>query len=382
MTAQWKGSDIFMKRTISGMVGKGSLGHNSRSFYADNVDREKSKDNIVFCNEDLKKVYADLFSEALEKYNAKQTRNDRRIEDYYKHIQKGRQEKLFHEVIFQIGNEKDTCVDSKEGALAKEVLSKFMTNFAERNSNLRVFSAHLHMDEATPHLHIDFVPITTGSKRGLETRVSLKKALNEQGFKGGTREATELNQWINAEKEKLAEVMREHGIEWEQLGTKSEHLSVLDYKKKERQNEVKSLVKRVDNLKKQHIELDAIEQIVVSKIPLSGKVTLEKSDYDKLSSCAKKYVVQEKKEGKLKKMLDVSQKEIAQLKTQVKNLMAKLSGFTSIKKHLDIFPLQQENERLRKENGLLRSFMDSHGLKNVFQDMFHREDQMHNEQER
>lgn len=371
-----------MKRTISGMVGKGSLGHNSRSFYADNVDREKSKDNIVFCNEDLKKVYADLFSEALEKYNAKQTRNDRRIEDYYKHIQKGRQEKLFHEVIFQIGNEKDTCVDSKEGALAKEVLSKFMTNFAERNSNLRVFSAHLHMDEATPHLHIDFVPITTGSKRGLETRVSLKKALNEQGFKGGTREATELNQWINAEKEKLAEVMREHGIEWEQLGTKSEHLSVLDYKKKERQNEVKSLVKRVDNLKKQHIELDAIEQIVVSKIPLSGKVTLEKSDYDKLSSCAKKYVVQEKKEGKLKKMLDVSQKEIAQLKTQVKNLMAKLSGFTSIKKHLDIFPLQQENERLRKENGLLRSFMDSHGLKNVFQDMFHREDQMHNEQER
>lgn len=64
------------------------------------------------------------------------------------------------------------------------MLDEYYQGFQERNTNLRVFSAHLHMDEATPHLHIDFVPFTTGSKRGLDTRVSLKQALAAQGFKG------------------------------------------------------------------------------------------------------------------------------------------------------------------------------------------------------
>jgi len=75
----------------------------------------------------------------------------------------------------------------------------FSSEFARMafmDPNLRVFSAHMHLDEATPHLHIDFVPFTTGSKRGLETRVSLKKALAAMGFTGGTRSETEWNQWV------------------------------------------------------------------------------------------------------------------------------------------------------------------------------------------
>ena len=119
-----------------------------------------------------------------------------------------------------------------------------MRGFQERNPTLRVFSAHLHMDEATPHLHIDFVPFTTGSKRGLDTRVSLKKALEALGFKGGTRSDTEWDQWANAEKERLAEIMLAHGVEWEKKGTHEEHLSVLDYKKKERTKEVEQLERR------------------------------------------------------------------------------------------------------------------------------------------
>ena len=99
-------------------------------------------------------------------------------------------------------------------------------DFQERNPNLRVFSAHLHMDEATPHLHIDFVPFTTGSKRGLDTRVSLKQALAAQGFKGGTRGATEWAQWVQSEKEQLAAVMERYDIQWEQKGTHEKHLSV------------------------------------------------------------------------------------------------------------------------------------------------------------
>ncbi len=100
-----------------------------------------------------------------------------------------------------------------------------------QKSNLYVFSAHLHMDEETPHLHIDFVPYITGSKRGLDTRVSLKSALAAEGFTGGTRGATELNQWIASEKQELATVMERYGVEWLQKGTHEKHLSVLEFEK-------------------------------------------------------------------------------------------------------------------------------------------------------
>lgn len=97
---------------------------------------------------------------------------------------------------------------------------------------MRVFSVYLHMDEASPHLHIDFVPYTTGNKRGLGTKVSLKQALSTLGFKGGTRRETELNQWVADEKKQLAAIMKEHGIEWEKKGTHEEHLSILDFEKR------------------------------------------------------------------------------------------------------------------------------------------------------
>ena len=227
-----------MKRTISAMVGQGSVNHNSRKFHAKNTDPERSHLNITYCQENIKAVYHELFDEALERYNAKQTRADRRIEDYYEKIRSGKQEKPFHEIILQVGNKDDMSADSDEGRLAATVLDEYMRAFQERNPNLRVFSAHLHMDEATPHLHIDFVPFTTGSKRGLDTRVSLKQALAAQGFTGGTRGDTEWSQWVRSEKEQLSAVMERHGIEWEDKGTHDKHLSVLDYKKEQRAKEI------------------------------------------------------------------------------------------------------------------------------------------------
>ena len=227
-----------MKRTISAMVGQGSVNHNSRKFHAKNTDPERSHLNVTYCEENIKTVYHELFDEALERYNAKQTRADRRIEDYYEKIRSGKQEKPFHEIILQVGNRDDMSADSEEGQLAAAVLDEYMKGFQERNPQLRVFSAHLHMDEATPHLHIDFVPFTTGSKRGLDTRVSLKQALAAQGFKGGTRGDTEWSQWVRSEKERLSLVMERHGIEWEDKGTHDKHLSVLDYKKEQRAKEI------------------------------------------------------------------------------------------------------------------------------------------------
>ena len=230
-----------MKRTISAMVGHGSVNHNSRKFHAKNTDPERSHLNVTYCQENIKAVYHELFDEALERYNAKQTRVDRRIENYYEKIRSGKQEKPFHEIILQVGNKDDMSADSDEGRLAAAVLDEYIRAFQERNPNLRVFSAHLHMDEATPHLHIDFVPFTTGSKRGLDTRVSLKQALAAQGFKGGTRGDTEWSQWVRSEKEQLSAVMERHGIEWEDKGTHDKHLSVLDYKKEQRAKEIAAL---------------------------------------------------------------------------------------------------------------------------------------------
>ena len=230
-----------MERTISAMIGKGSVNHNTRAFTTKNVDKNRSADNIEFCQEDIKQVYHKLFDEALERYNAKQKRKDRMIDNYYEKIRRGKQEKLFHEVIFQIGNKDDMNAKSEDGLLAKKILTEFMDEFQARNPNLYVFSAHLHMDEETPHLHIDFVPYITGSKRGLDTRVSLKSALGAEGFTGGTRGATEWNQWIAAEKRELATVMERYGVEWLQKGTHEKHLSVLDFEKQERAKEVAEL---------------------------------------------------------------------------------------------------------------------------------------------
>ena len=244
-----------MQRTISAMVGDGSVNHNSRKFKAANVDGERTHLNVDYCNENIKKVYHKLFDEALKKYNDKQTRSDRKIKNYYDKICNSKQEKPFHEIILQIGNKEDMGAESENGQLAKQVLDEYFRGFQERNPQLRVFSAHLHMDEATPHIHIDFVPFTTGSKRGFETRVSLKQALAAQGFKGGTRSDTEWNQWVQSEKEQLAAVMERYGIEWEHKGTHEKHLSVLEYKKQEREKEIEQLDNQLDEKKDEFVSV-------------------------------------------------------------------------------------------------------------------------------
>ena len=242
------------------MTGKGSVNHNSRKFHAKNTDPERSYLNVEYCNENIRDVYHELFDEALAHYNEKQTRSDRRIDDYYEKIRSGKQEKPFHEIILQIGDRETMGAETEEGRLAAKILDEYMQDFQRRNPTLRVFSAHLHMDEATPHLHIDFVPYTTGSKRGLDTRVSLKQALSALGFKGGTRRETELNQWVAAEKQQLAAIMLENGIEWEQKGTHEKHLSLLDFEKQERAKEVAALEAQKVELEEHNVTMQEVNE--------------------------------------------------------------------------------------------------------------------------
>jgi len=234
-----------MKRTISVMLGKGSVSHNTREFKAKNVDTERTQYNIEYFSTPIREVYHELFDDAVERYNTKQTRADRCIDNYYEKIRTGKQEKLFKEVVFQVGKMENMSAVSEDGQLATTILDEFMRHFQGRNPNLRVFSTHLHMDEATPHLHVDFIPFITGSKRGLDTRVSLKQALAAQGFSGGTRGDTEWNQWVRSEKEHLSQVMERYGIEWEQLGTHDTHLSVENFKKEQRVKEVAALDEQI-----------------------------------------------------------------------------------------------------------------------------------------
>lgn len=155
------------------------------------------------------------------------------------------------------------------------------------------------MDEATPHLHIDFVPYITGSKRGLDTRVSLKQALSSLGFKGGTRRETELNQWVAAEKQQLAAIMLEHGIEWEQKGTHEKHLSLLDFEKQERAKEVAALEKQKAELEEHNAIMQEVNEKYLDQLENVEKDIFSaqesREEADKQAEQAKKKAAQYEK---------------------------------------------------------------------------------------
>ena len=359
-----------MKRTISAMRGKGSLTHNRRDFIAENVDSSRTPLNVEYQNEDIRAVYHELFDNALARYNEKQTRKDRVIDDYYEKIRTGKQEKLFEELIIQIGNKDDMNATSENGQLARQMLDEYMQSFQQRNPTLRVFSAHLHMDEATPHLHIDFIPFTTGSKRGLETRVSLKKALEALGFAGGTKNHTELNQWIEAEKQALASIMARHDIEWEQKGTHEEHLSVLDYKKQERSKEVAALETQIGSLQEQTATAETVlsekqEQLddIAPILKNTEKFVRKYDDPERLLPEAGMLesgkAFREKKAlpilGKLLKYARSLFRENTELKAKVQKLEKENTAFKSANWNQthEMVRLKMENRELKKDKSKL-----------------------------
>ncbi|GAA6410853.1 MobV family relaxase [Blautia hominis] len=391
-----------MKRTISVMVGKGSVNHNSRKFHAKNTDPERSDRNVEYCNQDIREVYHELFDESLARYNEKQTRSDRRIDNYYEKICSGKQEKPFHEIILQIGNKDDMNVMTENGELAAKVLAEYVEEFQKRNPTLKVFSSHLHMDEATPHLHIDFVPFTTGSKRGLDTRVSLKQALAVLGFKGGTRSDTEWNQWVAAEKEQLAAVMQRHDIEWERKGTHEKHLSVLDFEKKEREKEVTVLEQEVDSLEAESAALagriaenradiqgldevrEEAEKVAEEAVERSEKAERQVKVYEKELDVIKpvmESIDRELKEfrGKIEDTLPPAatleraasyrENKAKPLFIKMKNKIAALAArLTETMQELKA--VKVENKELKEDNNLLFSdcndlFKENAGLKNI-----------------
>lgn len=207
-------------KSLSHGQGKGSLSHNNRKFTAKNVDSSRTKDNITFVKIPIKQAYEDIFGAAVERYNAKQKRSDRKIKDGYFQYAFGRKpcdtvieatdkRKSFYEDVVQIGDMKDTGVGSADAEIAKQCLIEYANSFESRNPNFKVFNNVLHMDEASPHLHIDYIPVAH-CKRGLDTQNGMAMALKEMGF-GEGKDA--ISRWRERERKVLEDICKRHGIE-------------------------------------------------------------------------------------------------------------------------------------------------------------------------
>ena len=214
------------KISISFRVDDGVIEHNNRNFLPKNVDPARTCDNVIYKSENLQELYHRLFDKALTEYNSKKRSNER-ITDYYEHIKNGKQEKLFYEAVVQFGDISSCGLKSGNWELTKEMLDEYMKSFEERNPNMKVFNAVLHLDEATPHLHIDFVPICTNQSRGLSTRVSLKRALAEQGITAQSRKKSEWAVWKDKEFEYMTGILRKHGFERNVKNVHREHLILI-----------------------------------------------------------------------------------------------------------------------------------------------------------
>ena len=242
-------------KTISFPKGRGHLTHNNRDFICNNVVPERTAWNRIYIQEPLKDAYEKCFGQALRDYNAAQKRKDRQKDDYLKEIENsGNKEKTFYENIVQIGKKTDTPVVDENGVLTEEakaavaVLEQYAKTFQERNPNLYLFNCVMHLDEATPHLHIDYIPVAHGYKNGMKTRNSLTKAFQQMGFaKAVSRKQNETVAWQEREREYLTELCREQGIEIEVLGVQRDNLSLPEYK---------AAMREVEELEQQAATLD------------------------------------------------------------------------------------------------------------------------------
>ena len=208
------------EKRISHCQGKGSLTHNNRKFNAKNVDDTRTKDNIVFVQQPIEEAYEHLFGTAVERYNARQKRPDRKITTtYYEHTFKRKisqtvvtaadKRKSFYEDVVQIGDMKNTGVGTPDAEIATACLTEYMQGFQERNPNFYVFNAVLHLDEATPHLHIDYIPVGH-YKMGVDTQNGIAQALKEMGYGSGK---DTISRWREAECKVLTEICNRHGIQ-------------------------------------------------------------------------------------------------------------------------------------------------------------------------
>lgn len=316
-------------KTISHCQGKGSLSHNNRTFKPKNVDSSRSSQNVTFVKMSITEAYEKCFSEAVERYNAKQKRADHCIKDgYFRYafshapsnnvITAADKRKSFYEDVVQIGDKNDTGIGTADAETAAKCLTEYMQGFSERNPNFFVFNAVLHMDEATPHLHIDYIPIGH-YKRGVDTQNGLAQALKEMGY--GEGENT-INRWRLAERDALAGICRKHGIEISETQKGRGYTYTVEQYKQHKdtitalEQQTAELSENLDELKLLNDTAES-EGIESTKLPFNRRVVAEE-EFQKLEAAKKTAAIR-------KTTLDSREKGIAEKENAITQKEAELS---------------------------------------------------------
>lgn len=340
-TSKRKGRTMAQK-TITHTQGKGSLSHNNRTFHAKNVDSSRTKDNVTFVRIPISQAYEQCFCSAVERYNAKQKRSDRKIKNGYYEYAFGRKpcdtvvvaadkRKSFYEDIIQIGTKDDTGVGSIDVETVKQCLTEYMKGFSKRSPNFFVFNSVIHMDEATPHLHIDYIPIAH-CKRGLDTQNGLAMALKEMGF-GDGKDA--ISRWRENERKILSEICKQHGIEIAAPQKSRGTFEVEEYKRYK--DNITALEKEKQAAEKQLSELNGKILTAEELKAIEGKKTL---------GGALKNVTWEQWQS-VKLTADQAKSDKARLKKEITRLQQ------------EIQQLQAENKQLSNNNLALRNEINS-----------------------
>lgn len=385
------------EKRISFCQGKGSLTHNNRLFIADNVDRNHIKDNITFIREDIGYVYEHLFAESTRRYNTRQKRNGRKIHcSYYESlfhrkptnsvVTAADKRKSFYEDVVQIGRKEDSGVDTEDAQLVADCLKEYMAGYQKRNPNFVVFNAVLHMDEATPHLHIDYIPVGH-YRRGQDTQNGIAQALKEMGFGEGKGA---IARWRASEIEVLNQICLAHSITPLEPEKSRGSMSVKEYKesrqeadrlkvenvqlKSENENITHELAETrvmLEKASKKKVQLIDIRKIEVKPTIFGNKVTVDKDDYGKLHSLAEKEVVSVKQTRKLSAENKRLSEENAALKSTVDQQAAELAEYRkpatiSVKTLIKGAKETSEKERLAFDLQKARSFIAANGLSEAF----------------
>lgn len=383
------------EKRISFGQGKGSIAHNNREFVADNVEPLRTPQNITFVCQPIGEAYDLLFKESTERYNAKQKRNDRKVHDsYYEHLfgikscntvrTAADKRKSFYEDVVQIGKKEDSGYGTEDFQLVAECLKEYMEGFQTRNPNFYVFNAVLHMDEATPHLHIDYIPVGH-YKRGQDTQNGIAQALKEMGYGEGKMA---IAKWRAAEVEVLNKICLEHGIKPLEPEKARGTLEIPEYKEKRRQadelaeqnaqveaelGKKREMLKAVKEKTAKLAEIDSIE---TGKTVFGGKVTVSQEDWQNVTNLAKKEVVSQKQTKKLRKERDEAVQERDKLKKQLVAVSSELATYKKDKEQKGLFTrekLKKEAARISREDELSRelrkakAFISACGLSSDFQ---------------
>ncbi|MGB4091312.1 MAG: plasmid recombination protein [Ruminococcus flavefaciens] len=381
-------------KSISMCEGKGSLSHNNREFTARNIDSTRTPNNIVFVQQALSDAYHQLFDEAVERYNANQKRKDRKIGNYFEHlfnrlpsksvITGTNKQKSFYEHLVYIGTRKDTAVGTPDAEITTECLREYMEGFQQRNPNLYVFNAVLHLDESTPHLHINYIPIGHFT-RGLEVRNAKNKALEEMGF---GNDAKSNDRWRRSEWDILKNICNAHDIEIsepkksrgysytvEEYGEYQDKINALNAEIERLTAERDEAVAEFEKVSKKKVKLTEIDSVETGKTVFGGKVTVSQEDWENVSDLAKKEVASQKQTKKLRKERDEAVQERDRLKTQLAAVSLELSEYKKKEENKRYFSREKQNaeaQRIKREDQLsrdlqkARAFISACGLSEDF----------------